>query len=456
MKFNSKSNFKYYVEPKRALLSFTHSLTLNRVLLASLLCATPMIVIAAESKPPEPVNSNSIKASTIRVSNVEISKEADKKLKEKSESKASKEDDSSMFFDPKDGNVDASKWMSEQHGFLPIPIVITGPTFGFGLGLNLMFLHDSLGGDSKSTGRKSPPSVSGVVVGGTENGSKFGAAYNIAYLKEDTIRSTTLAGVPDANLDFYPTLPSGEERQVEMNLSGLLAYQELKFRVKDSNFFLGGNVFYSKVDSQFADNESRRNLLNSLSENEVQAVSIAAVAEYDTRDSTFTPSKGLYSKLVASRYSETLGSDFDAWNIRGKSFYFTPVTDDLVLGLRGEFEGVQTTAPYYMHPSINMRGIATGRYQGQFTTTFETEIRYALDYRWNLIGFIGSGKAFGDSSEVSDKTSFTDTDWESAVGVGFRYKIASKFRLHVGLDLAMGPEDTAIYITTGQAWNAVF
>lgn len=244
MKFNSKPNFKYYVEPKRALLSFTHSLTLNCVLLASLLCATPMIVIAGESTPTEPVNSHSTKASNIGVSNVEVSKEADKKLKEKSESKASKEDDFSMFFDPKDGNVDASKWMSEQHGFLPIPIVITGPTFGFGLGLNLMFLHDSLGGNSKSTGRKSPPSVSGVVVGGTENGSKFGATYNIAYLKEDTIRSTTLAGVPDANLDFYPTLPSGEERQVEMNLSGLLAYQELKFRVKDSNFFLGGNVFY--------------------------------------------------------------------------------------------------------------------------------------------------------------------------------------------------------------------
>ena len=37
-------------------------------------------------------------------------------------------------------------------------------------------------------------------------------------------------------------------------------------------------------------------------------------------------------------------------------------------------------------------------------------------------------------------------------GTGFRYELARKYGLHAGLDVAFGPDETAIYIQVGSAW----
>ena len=37
-------------------------------------------------------------------------------------------------------------------------------------------------------------------------------------------------------------------------------------------------------------------------------------------------------------------------------------------------------------------------------------------------------------------------------GVGGRYLLSDKFGLLAGLDVAQGPEDTAIYVQFGNAW----
>jgi len=37
-------------------------------------------------------------------------------------------------------------------------------------------------------------------------------------------------------------------------------------------------------------------------------------------------------------------------------------------------------------------------------------------------------------------------------GAGFRYELARAYGLHMGLDVARGPDDTAVYIQIGSAW----
>lgn len=357
------------------------------------------------------------------------------------------------FTDQQDGQLDVSDWLQSQYGFLITPILITGPTLGYGLGLNALFLHDQFGSEKKEGERNSPPSLSGIALAGTENGTKIAAGYHAAFLKNDTLRSTSFIGIPDINMNFYPQIV-GREFKIKMNLSGVLAYQELKFRIQESNFFLGGNLLYSKVESQIE--TGLPPAIDELLKQTTQTVALAAVAEYDTRNTIFTPDSGTYAKFVASKYSESLGSDFDAWNLRAKAFSFQPLHERFVLGLRGEFEAIEGDAPYYMYPSVNIRGIAIGRYQGQYTGVFESEGRLAIDQRWSLIGFIGSGKAFGDNRLTGSSNNFSDADWRTAGGIGFRYQLARKFKLHIGMDFAIGPEESSIYITTGQAWNAYF
>ena len=47
------------------------------------------------------------------------------------------------FIDPKDGMFDTSNWVLENKGFLPVPIVITEPAVGPGLGVAALFFHES-------------------------------------------------------------------------------------------------------------------------------------------------------------------------------------------------------------------------------------------------------------------------------------------------------------------------
>lgn len=358
-----------------------------------------------------------------------------------------------QFTDAEDGQLDVSDWLGKQFGFLPTPILITGPTFGNGLGVNLLFLHDSLVNESAGSERYVPPSLSGAAFAGTENDTTFAAGYHIGFYREDTVRTTSFIGRPDANLDYYPDIPVIGEREISMNLEGWAAYQEVKVRLGDSPFFVGGNYLYLGTTS--SPNDTLDFLPEDLLEQEIDVAALSATLDFDTRDSIFTPTEGIYAKLVAARYDEAVGSDFDFWNYRAKLFYFRPVSERFNLGLRTEAQSVDGTAPYFLYPSIDLRGIALARYQGQRTFVAEAEGRWSLDSRWSLVGFVGSGKAYG-SDALNTEVSFSEADWESSWGVGFRYNIARKFGMHLGVDYAFGPEDESFYITVGHAWNAFF
>ena len=60
--------------------------------------------------------------------------------------------------------------------------------------------------------------------------------------------------------------------------------------------------------------------------------------------------------------------------------------------------------------------------------------------------FGGAGKAFDDWSH------FDEADWITTYGTGFRYLLARKFKLRVGIDVAKGPESWAYYIIFGTNW----
>ncbi|CAI6151219.1 MAG: hypothetical protein SPLUMA2_SPLUMAMAG2_00100 [uncultured Sulfurimonas sp.] len=68
-----------------------------------------------------------------------------------------------------DGAFDVSDYLGTRYGFLPVPTIITEPAVGYGAGLNVMFLHDTFNSVKE---RKSPPSISGIFVVATENGTK--------------------------------------------------------------------------------------------------------------------------------------------------------------------------------------------------------------------------------------------------------------------------------------------
>ncbi len=364
--------------------------------------------------------------------------------------------DKELFVSDEDSKFDISAFLSTKYGFVPMPIIITEPAVGYGAGLNLMFLHDSL---ASSIERKSPPSISGVVAVGTENSTRFGAAYHLGFWKEDTIRTTTAIGAMDVNMNFYL-----RDLGVDMNLKGYMAYQELMYRIGASDFFVGGNYLYVDIESKR--NDGRLPIIDRFFEREFKMGALSAVVQYDTRDTIFTPSDGLFAKATVRRVDENFGGNENFWRYGAKAFYFHPVLDKVTLGLRIEGEAVHASdgdyIPYVAYPSINMRGIQAMRYQGENMLLGEMQLRWEFKERWNLVLFGGSGKVFGEENKyelgtgvVKEDISFKDSPAHWAGGVGFRYELARKFGLWGGLDFATSEEnDFAFYITVGSAWGA--
>lgn len=358
----------------------------------------------------------------------------------------------SMFFDERDGYVDVSKFLASKKGFLPTPIIITGPTFGLGGGLNVMFLHESLAGNRRDDGKYVPPSITGVAAAATQNGTRFAAAYHIGFFKEGDIRTTTFAGRPDANMDFGTPIGS-----VNLNTKGYALYQEGKFRIRDSNFFLGANYLYMRINSSINNLSAPFSEMLERLASEQSYGALALVAEYDSRDSIFTPDSGLYLKGVYASYNRVFGSEKNFNNLRAKAFYYMPLVTSLNFALRSEYQAIvgDNRAPAFMTPSLILRGLANQNYNGQQALVVESELRYELLHRNWLVGFIGTGKTFGDYSS-SGEVSFADASTPVTYGAGYRYALAKYFKLLGGFDVARHGNEYAFYITVGSAWNAFF
>src|SRR5262249_57407866 len=132
---------------------------------------------------------------------------------------------------------------------------------------------------------------------------------------------------------------------------------------------------------------------------------------------------------------------------RGYVFHYSQLLPQLVLGLRVDGEHANGDTPFYMLPYIAMRRIPAARFQDNTVAVVEAAARYNLDARWSLVGFPGTGRAWGQ------RISFGEAEKPTSGGAGFRYLIARRLGIHMGLDYAHSTVDNTIYITVGSAWR---
>ena len=355
-----------------------------------------------------------------------------------------------QFFDPQDGKLDVSQWLSGQTGFLPVPLVISDPAVGYGGGLAVVFFHDpeedGQQTDDVNEMLNMPPSISFVAGAYTENESWLAAGGHVASWKSDTIRYTGVAGYGDLNLKFYGVQSevNPDDLGFKFNIQGFFLLQELIFRVKQSNLFVGGRYSYLSSDIAFnifdeVPDTSKGHLDSSTG-------GLGLIVKYDTRDNIISPNKGHYAKFEPVFYNKAFGGDFNYTKTKISTYSYWPISK-LVLGVRLEGDFSTGEVPFYDAPFIDMRGIPAMRYQGENVFVGELEGRWDLTPRWSLVGFIGSGWTADSFSELNDESG------KVAGGGGFRYLIARRYGMRVGLDVARGPEDTVVYLAVGGNWN---
>jgi hypothetical protein len=345
--------------------------------------------------------------------------------------------------DPQDGQLDVSAFLERAAGFLPVPIVVTEPAVGVGGGVVLAFLRPR-----REAGREgyARPDISAVGGARTENGTRLAFAGDVSRWLDGRLRTLAGAITGSINLDVYGLAPGPDDadRAVRYTFDVRGGGGQADWQLApQSPWSVGGRFIYAEITPKLRDAPVFPGLAD---RTRVKIVGPGAVLMYDTRDNILTPTRGIYAEagLVASDDAFGADADFRRWNVLAIGYW--PVRGDVTVGWRSDYSRVGDGAPFFVRPFIMMRGIPVMRYPGTQVAQTEVEARWHFHGRWSLVAFGGIGLARLDNGPVQrDKTA-------GAGGVGFRYELARKFGLHAGLDVARGPEESAVYITVGSAW----
>ena len=360
----------------------------------------------------------------------------------------SKKFDLSIFRDSLDGALDFSVFLIKMRGFVPVPIIVTEPALGgFGLGVAPVFLKkrpplvDTLATRIKIT--PTAPDMTGGAVFYTLNKTWGLLAFQSGTWLKARSKYRIAGGFANVNLSFYRTL-NNTEQQFRFNLKTFPFMGYLLKGIRGTNWSAGLQymLLHTKLKT---DSES---LPAFVTDKEVTSIVSmpSAVIEYDNRDNILTPNKGLRWRTSVGWSDHAFGSDYDYVKLTSYVNYYYPVLKNLIGGFRWEMQEVFNEPPFYLLPFIDLRGIPMARYQGNIFSLVETEWRWDFVRRWSVVGFVGTGKAYDTWS------AFSEADWETSGGGGFRYLIARKFKLRCGMDLARGPEQWAYYIVFGSSW----
>jgi len=378
-----------------------------------------------------------------------------------------------QFKDPDDGRLDASNFLADNaYGFLPVPIIITDPAVEGGLGLAGLFFHET---DEQKEKRLEAlktsddgakflltPSVSVVAGAVTGNDSWFAGGGHMGFFKQGRIRYTGGGGYGDVNLDFFGFGEIEMNQPIELNTKAFFVMQSLKFKIGDSRFFVGVAQQYANASIEPGSlgdlagdilppewQDRWQELVRGLLTQDVVTSALGINFEFDSRDNFFSPRTGYSYKLEHLWFRDSFGSDIDYELTSFSGLNYWNVTDRFRAALRVGADRASTNGllPPFATPGIEMRGLPTLRYQGNYVAVAETELTWQIDERWAVLGFVGSGRAANSFDELKDSES------RVAKGVGFRYLIAKRYGFEMGLDVARGPEEDIIYIQGGTAWR---
>lgn len=356
-----------------------------------------------------------------------------------------RKEDEDLFHD-EEGTFDVSKFLDSKIGFFPIAMPITEPAVGFGLAGGLMFFHTRPKVVHTPDGDRILPPIATFVGGmGTENGSWGTFAGHLHNWNDGRTRYLVAGGYASLNLDWFGqgTTSSGASFAYTMETAFLV--QKLTFKLGNSDFFLGPTQRLLSTTTSFEDSTT----LPPGIESDWLSTTVSGLGfnfGYDTRNSLFGPTRGTKTSLDVTQNDKAIGSDFDYTRAGLESCNYLPLGGPFTLGLRGDLQYAGEDAPYFDLPGISLRGIRYGRYVDNTSLTFEGELRWDTTPRWTLVGFGGVGWVADKLDELDDSKG------RGAGGFGVRYLIAKEYDLRVGLDVAAGPEDEAIYVTLGTGW----
>lgn len=322
---------------------------------------------------------------------------------------------------------DSGKW-------LPLAIPVSNPTIGSGLQVGLLYLHPQKEGDEDS-----PSATSGIGGMYTDTDSTALALFHDNYFAQDRFRLRAAAGQMDMNLKFYGIGSQTFDSAMDFNLdadAAMVQFSTLLPRTR--GWYLGLRYFLIDAEVIFD--------LNSGFSGSSHNSNLAILLTYDSRDSNYYPTDGVFFETFFSEDSEDWGSDYNfSRNSAGYMQYFS-LSARQTLAVKGTLSYVDDGAPFFLLSTLNMRGFAVGRYLDNSSASLHAEWRYKFLPRWGMVAFTEAGKVADSISSLKDE------DAIHSVGGGIRWQAIQSKDIHLGIDYAVSDHDEAMYFRVGEAF----
>ena len=354
------------------------------------------------------------------------------------------EGEGSRWFDPEDGWFDLSSFLEQPHGFIPLLAPITEPAIGYGVAGAAVFLDPREEAGSAGWAR---PNI--TLVGGlwTENGSDGVFAGNSSLWSGGDVQTLVAIGKMGLELELFGI---GEDEALDhapldygLDVEGFVG--EGRMRLGESDFWAALRFAFADAEVDFEGSPAGIPGVDP-GDDDVTIAGPTLTLRYDSLDNLFTPTRGTLSDSTVSFYDEAFGGTQDFQRVQQVLIHHRPLSESVFLGARGDAQFSFGDAPFYARPFIVLRGVPALRYQGEHAASAELEVRWQFHPRFSLVGFGGGGLAWTNLESFDrEQSAFTQ-------GLGVRYLVARKFGLHMGLDVARGPEEGAIYVQFGNAW----
>jgi hypothetical protein len=170
--------------------------------------------------------------------------------------------------------------------------------------------------------------------------------------------------------------------------------------------------------------------------------------QYDTRDSQFYPTEGLYALAKVAVGREGLGSDLDYEKYSIEANHYLSLSDASVLASRIAVYYAAGDAPFFVYPAFgsgaDLRGYQTGTYRDRFLLAAQTEYRRRLTNRFGAVAFAGIGTVAPDFGEWNYTL--------GSIGAGLRYPLGRQNDINLRFDVAKGRDDTMWYLGLREAF----
>jgi len=349
--------------------------------------------------------------------------------------------------DPQTGAIDISNMIYNAKGFLPIPLVITEPAVGYGGGLAILYFQPQ----KKKYDRYVPPNIYGAAGLATQNKTWAVSLFGLYVWGPDRVRYLGVVARPVINIKYYGNNNEYlSDNPVQFNLNSWTVIQRVQVRVKKMQLFVGGSYVFFTTENSIDTIPGKpiiNEILNNLNGKSTLSM-IQPIINWDSRNTIFTPTKGINAGIEFSYNATWLGGDENFYKLNPYFLGYQPISKKIFSGWRFDASFMFGDPPLYALPFIQLRGVPIMQYQSNNTMLVETEWRFVVYKRWSVDAFTGMGKAFKDFSAFGDATLVYN------YGLGFRYLLADKFGMDIGIDFAWSNNgEFAFYLIVGSAWN---